>query len=245
MVLLCFTKPPDGDIEYGMPTLTPNGLISHGDFPFAQYEELHAKVVAKWSGAASYQQYSGAWNALAYRFHGAIDAGTKFQKSFRDFGAHPAPHQRYQQEEALFNFFSNGFAAFEALFYGLFAVGSFIDAAAFPLATPKEQQRVSPSHTDQAFRRAFPDDLILNAFAVLFDDPAYQRWRDMRNVLTHRAAPGRRVFVGIGSSDAPPVEWKLNDLPLDSALVPKHQRELAQLIANVLSASNKFLAARA
>ena len=228
-----------------MPALTPNGLTPHDDFPFDPYEAVHAKVAAKWSGTASYYQYSGAWNALAYRFHGSIDAGAKFQKSLKDFGAHPAPHQRYQQEEALFNFFSNGFAAFEALFYGLFAVGSFIDTIAFPLTTPKEEQRVSPSHTNDAFKRAFPGDPILGVFANLFSDAAYQRWRDMRNVLTHRAAPGRRMYVGIGSNDAPPVEWKLNSLPLDSALVPKHQRELSRLISAVLSAADTFVAAQA
>jgi hypothetical protein len=227
-----------------MPPLTPNGLVPHDDFPFRPYEAVHAKVVAKWSGAASYRQYSEAWNALAYRFHGAIDAGSKFQKSLKDFGAHPAPHQRYQQEEALFNFFSNGFAAFEAMFYGLFAVGSFIDSTAFPLATPRDQQRVSPSHTKDAFTRAFPNDPLLDAFADLFGNLAYQRLRDMRNVLTHRAAPGRRMYVGIGSNDAPPVEWKLNDLPLNSALVPEHQRELAKLISSVLSAANTFVAAK-
>jgi hypothetical protein len=228
----------------GVLALTPNGLVPHEDFPFERYEAVHAKVAAEWSEAPSYYHYSGAWNALAYRFHGSIDAGGKFQKSLKDFGSSPAPHQRFQQEQTLFNFFSNGFAAFEALFYGLFAVGSFIDADAFPLATPKEQQRVSPSHTSDAFKRAFPDDPLLDAFARLFDDPRYQRWREMRNVLTHRAAPGRRIYVGLGSSDAPPVEWKLNNFPLNSALVPERQRELAQLIADVLLAAQIFLATR-
>lgn len=242
--MVCFRTLTNGDIVAEMTPLTLNGLIPHDDFPSKPYEAVHAKVVAKWSGAASYRQYSSAWNALAYRFHGAIDAGAKFQKSLKDFGAHPAPHQRYQQEEALFNFFSNGFAALEAMFYGLFAVGSFIDSGAFPLTTRKDQQRVSPSHTNETFKRAFPNDLLLDAFVCLFSDPAYQRWRDMRNVLTHRAAPGRRMYVGIGSDDAPPVEWKLNDLPLDSAVVPKHQRELAHLILGVLSAANTFVAAK-
>jgi hypothetical protein len=173
-----------------------------------------------------------------------IDAGAKFQRSLTDFGPHPAPQQRYQQEEALFNFFSNGFAAFEAMFYGLFAVGSFIDSGSFPLTTRREQQRVSPSHTSDTFQRVFPNDPLLDAFASLFNDPAYQRWRDMRNVLTHRAAPGRRMYVGLGSNDAPQVEWKLNDLPLDSGLIPKHQRELAHLISGVLSAADTFVAAQ-
>ena len=229
----------------GVSPLTANGLVPHDDFPLKPYEAVHAKVVAEWSAKPSYHHYAGAWNALAYRFHGSIDAGAKFQKSLRDFGAHPAPHQRYKQEEALFNFFSNGFAAFEALFYGLFAVRSLIDAVAFPLTTAKEQQRVTPSYTNDAFKRAFPNDPLLDAFASLLNDTSYQKWREMRNVLTHRAAPGRRIYVGIGSDDAPPVEWKLNDLPLDSTLVPKHQLELARLISDALDATTKFLATKA
>ena len=197
-----------------------------------------------WSQVDSYDQYTGAWNALAYRFHGAIDAGAIFQKSLNQFGPHPGPHQRYQQEEALFNFFSNGFAAFEAMFYGLFAVGSFIDPQAFPLTTPQEQQRVSPVRTADAFSGAFVNDPILDAFTKLFADPSYQRWRAMRNVLTHRAAPGRRVFVGIGKDDAPAVEWKLNDQPLDNALVTAYQRELAVLILDMLLAFQRFLNTR-
>ncbi len=228
-----------------MANLTLNGLAPHVNFPLAPYEAVHAAVVARWSTAASYQQYSGAWNALAYRFHGAVAAGAKFQKSLGDFGSQPAPQQRFQQEEALFNFFSNGFAAFEALFYGLFAIGSFIDPVAFRLETQKEQQRVSPSYANETFKRAFVSDPILSAFANLFSDPAYRRWRDMRNVLTHRAAPGRRMYVGIGHNDASAVEWKLNSLPLDAALVPGHQAELAGLIADVLSATGTFIATQA
>lgn len=227
-----------------MPALSPNGLPYHEDFPAKAYEAVHTHVLDNWSAEPTYFQYSGAWNALAYRFHGVIDAGARFQKSLKDHGAHPSPLQRYQQEEALFSFFSNGFSAFEAAFYAFFAVGSFIDSNAFPLFTMKEQQRVSPSYTAETFKRAFPNNALLVEFAKLFAEPSYQRWRDMRNVLTHRAAPGRRVFVGIGTDDAPPVEWKLNDLPLDSNLVPKHQRELAQLINDVVLAFERFLTTR-
>lgn len=227
-----------------MPSLSNNGLTVHRDFPIAPYEAVHAHVANKWSQAATYSHYTGAWNALAYRFHGAVDAGNRFQKSLINFGPHPAPHQRYHQEEALFNFFSNGFSAFEAMFYGLFAVGSFIDPQTFPLTTPKEQQRVSPTHTAKAFEQAFPDDLILTAFRSLFEDSSYQRWREMRNVLTHRAAPGRRVYVGIGNDDSLPVEWKLNGSPLDGALVPKYQQEMANHITNVISAAEIFINSR-
>lgn len=227
-----------------MPALSNNGLPAHQDFPVAPYEAVHKLVVERWSEELSYSQFTGAWNAVAYRFHGALDAGGTFQKTLRDFGSHPAPNQRYQQEAALFNFFSNGFSVFEAMFYGLFAIGSFIKPNDFPIATQKEQQRISPTSTADAFRRAFPNEEILIYFQKLFESDSYKQWRDMRNVLTHRAAPGRRVYIGIGLGDAPPVEWKLNNLPLDSSLVPGHQSELAQMTSNMLLSTEMFLIRR-
>ncbi len=227
-----------------MDALSPNGLIPHSDFPSRSYEAIHVGVNSRWSGHPSYYQFSGAWNAVAYRFQGSVDAGLRFQKSLVTSGANPAPLQRYNQEEALFGFFSNGFAAFEALFYGMFAVGSFLVKDLFPLETPKDERRVSPTTAQVAFKKAFPQDALVIAIETLISDEAYLLWRDMRNVLTHRAAPGRRVYVGIGTDDAPPVEWKLNGLPLDSTLVPTHRAHLSSLISTLMQEVDLFLKRR-
>ena len=227
-----------------MPALKTNGLSPHPDFPRQSYETINDAVSANWSKTELYSHFAGAWNALAYRFQGAVDAGVQFQQSLIVHGPYPVPAERYQQERALFDFFSNGFSAFEAAFYGMFVIGAFIDPANFPLATPKDQQRVSPSQSAEAYRRAFPTDPILDVHTALFADPAYQRLREMRNVLTHRTSPGRRIFVSVGSDDSPPVEWKLNDLPLDETLVPGRQAELARLTTDLLSGIEIFLNAR-
>lgn len=229
---------------WDMSALTTNGLMPHSDFPAGPYESIHAAVVGKWSNGEFYTHFSGAWNALAYRFHGTVDAGVQFQQSLTTHGPHPAPLERYQQERALFEFFSNGFSTFEAVFYGMFAIGAMIDPEKFPLTTARDQQRVSPAQSAEACKRAFPDDPLLNVFATLFEDQAYQRWREVRNVLTHRTAPGRRIYVSLGQDDASPVEWKLNDLPLDESLVANRQAELVRLISEVLSGIEKFTAER-
>jgi hypothetical protein len=227
-----------------MPILTTNGLTPHPDFPVQPYEAVHAAVVRNWQNTEFYVHFSGAWNALAYRFQGAIEAGEQFQRSLIAHGAHPVPAERYEQERALFDFFSNGFSAFEAAFYGMFAIGAMIAPASFPLNAPRDQQRVSPNYTAEACKRAFPDDPLLRVFELVFADQAYQQWREVRNVLTHRTAPGRRIFVSIGQDDAPPVEWKLNDLPLDEALVVNRQAELARLICDILSGIEIFTSER-
>ena len=144
-----------------MNTLTTNGLIPAQNFPVKPYEAVHSKVVRKWSAHELYDHYAGSWNALAYRFQGAANAGTAFNKSIAEFGATPTPLERYRQEHELFSFFSGGFSAFESTFYAAFTIGAFVAPTAFPLATPKDQQRVSPMQTVDIYQRTFANDPIL------------------------------------------------------------------------------------
>jgi hypothetical protein len=227
-----------------MKPLTTNGLITSSDFPITPYEAVHSKVVKKWSAHPLYDHYAGSWNALAYRFQAATNAGTILNQSLRDFGASPPPLERYRQEHELFSFFSCGFSAFEAAFYAAFTLGAFLTPSAFPLTTPKDQQRISPNLTIDAYQRTFVNDPILDVFNVLVMDSAYQQWREVRNVLTHRTAPGRRVYVSIGDDAAPNVEWKLNNIQLDEKLVPNRQRELSRLVSDLVSGLDAFLIER-
>ena len=210
--------------------LTTNGLIPADDFPTGPYEAIHERVARSWGSHVLYDHYAAAWNAVAYRFHGAVDAADLFQASLLTAGSSPTAEGRYHQDKALADFFGGGFSTFESTFYALHSIGAFLDANAFSLATPKAQQQVSPKQTSEAYRRAFPGDPIFTAFEALFADPAYQEGREIRNILTHRTAPGRRMYVGIGEDDAPPTEWKLNNIPLDASMVPNRRRELARML---------------
>lgn len=230
--------------DLAMPALSTNGLVPALGFPVASYEAVHAKVNSKWSTHALYEHYAGAWNALAYRFQGAVNAGESLASSFATHGASPIPQERFRQEHELFNFFSAGFSAFESSFYATFTIGAFLKPTDFPLHSPRDQQRVSPSQTVQAFKRAFPSDPLGDVFDALFADPAFQRWREVRNVLTHRTAPGRRIYVSIGADEEQPVEWKMNNIALDENLVPDRLNDLARLIDSVVAGIDVFLTNR-
>jgi hypothetical protein len=224
--------------------LKTNGLLVPDDFPFAHYELIHTTIASKQAGHVLYEHYAGAWNALAYRFRASIDSSDVFVASLRVHSAEPKPGERYMQERALFDFFSSGFSVFESTFYGLYAIGAFLAPTIFPLASERDQQQVTPSRTKDAYARAFPGDPILLTFATLFGDPEYQQWREIRNVLTHRTAPGRRIYVSIGTEDAPPTEWKLNNQPLDESIASVGRRELSRLLGQLLTASSRFVESR-
>lgn len=223
--------------------LSTNGLIPAADFPTGSYEAIHG-IVGKMVQHALYEDYAAAWNAVAYRFHAAVEAGEAFEQSLKADGATPLPAQRYKQDKALAHFFADGHSTFESVFYALYAIAAFIEPTSFSLATLADRRRVSPTRTETAFAAAFPGDPILLAISALFADPSYQEWQRIRNVLTHRTAPGRMMYVGIGNDDAPATEWKLDNIPLDSALVPTRRAALARALTALLESIETFVRAK-
>lgn len=229
------------NVETSSLILPTNGLLVPTDFPIAQYAFVHKIIEAAQAKHPLYEHYAGAWNALSYRFRAAVDYGNFLVESLKKHGSTPLPEERYIQERILFDFFSSGFSVFESSFYGLYAIGAFISPADFSLASGKDQQHVTPNSTKDAFARAFSNDPIVTEFEKLFSDPEYQQWREIRNILTHRTAPGRRIYVSFGNDNAPATEWKLNNKPLDESIASKGRQELSRLLTHLLTATATFV----
>jgi hypothetical protein len=225
--------------------LSINGLIMPPDFPVAEYESVHKRVEPRARSSKDiYEQFAGAWNAVAYRFLAVTEYETAFGASLSTGGGSPKPSERYQQERDLFGFFSNGFSVFEAVFYGLFGLGAFLSTTNFPMSTAKDQQRISPSSTVAAIAKAFPGEPINQVLSGISSDPAYVEWREVRNILTHRAAPGRTFFVGIGTDDTLPDQWKIKSIPLDAKMAPSRRGDLSRLLGLLLQGIDQFAKSR-
>jgi hypothetical protein len=211
------------------------------DFPVAEYESLF-KIVEPRARASQdiCGHFAGAWNALAYRFLAVTEYEAALTGSLAKVGTSSAPTERYQQERDLFGFFSNGFSIFEAAFYGLFSLGAFLSAASFPMSSAKDQQRISPSSTAAAMTKAFPGDPLQQVIISVSSDPAYVECREVRNVLTHRAAPGRTFFVGIGGDDVLADEWKIKSIPLDAKMAATRRVDLSRLLCELLKGIDQF-----
>jgi hypothetical protein len=233
--------------ELPKPTLETTGIEMPADFPRAPYDRAFLKVRSiAYTHPQMFDHFGGAWNAISYRFMALCFHGDNFCASVvLPQGPAPAYYvKRYEEERELFGFFSNCFSTFESFFYGMYAVGSYLDPANFPMATPKDQQGVSPTSTDKAYKKAFPSDPFIAALTNVFADARFRELREIRNILTHRTAPGRKMFVGIGSEEELPDVWKLNNIVLDGKLAPTRRANTAQLLATLLSAAADFIDAR-
>jgi len=213
------------------------------DFPVAHYESVHSKIQPRASTSREiYEQFGGAWNAIAYRYLAVTEYEAAFTASLVDVGTSPQATDRHQQERDLFGFFGNGFAVFEAAFYSLFALGALVSVASFPISTAKEQQRINPTSTTDAITKAFPNDPIVHTLNNVTSDSDYLDWREVRNVLTHRAAPGRIFFASVGGGTAIADQWKIKSITLDVHMAPARRAELSRLISDLLEAIDQFAA---
>jgi hypothetical protein len=80
----------------------------------------------------------------------------------------------------------------------------------------------------------------LIAFQSVFADPAYREWKEVRNVLTHRTAPGRTIFVSIDSDEDLPPRWKINDIALDQQTATTRRAHAARMLTGLLEAATVF-----
>jgi hypothetical protein len=193
-----------------------------------------------------YEQWSGAWNAVSHRYLAVTEYSASFTTSVVDRTGTATIEGRHRQERDLFGFFGSAVSTLEAVFYGLFAIGGFLAPTLFPLATVDDQRRVSPSSTRTAFARVFTGDALVGVLETVTNDPAYRHLHDVRNVLTHRSAPGRRFFLGGGGDgDVPiPDEWKNLEIRLDRDMTRTRELELARLLTLLLEGSSVFVRAR-
>jgi len=222
-----------------MNPLKINGLIIE-DFPQIKFESIYTILNSKYVKVKEYEHFTGAWNALSYRYKASYDHGRNFIKLLKQHGTAPEPDKRYLQEQALFNYFNSCFSVFESMCYGFYAIGSIVSPDYFFINDPSDQRKITPESTCKAFQKAFPGEIITNTLTELIADSKYISIRDTRNILTHRTAPGRKHYLNIGNDEKLQSEWKLNDKPLDDHLIRSSNVKLNTLSDKLLNAFDEF-----
>jgi hypothetical protein len=219
-----------------------NNLMTPADFPRAVCEEIHLKILPfSETRNAIYSQYLGATIALSYRFRALTDYSESFTASIISNAASRSGENRFKEERDLFGFFSNASSTFDAFFYSMFAIGAFFEVQLFPLASPDDERAVSANSTIAAYKKAFPNDPVIAALKQIVDDDTYKDVYRIRNILTHRSAPGRTFSVAIGNDEVPPDQWKVINIPLDKTTTHSRRAGVSSLLCAGLQAGLKFI----
>lgn len=223
-------------------TLSIVGLVAPRDFAVAPYKAIHSRVCTKKDAYPhSWNQYAGAWSAVAYRFLSCAAHDKAFSESIHWAGDAPPQSERYNQERELFNFFMAGLATIESLYYGLFAIASMVDAQMFPITTPKDMRSITPERTTCQFKKVFPKESITVALEQVTTAQDFLDWKEIRNILAHRSVPGRiiRLQVGTSAHHRSAALWA-KGIQIDKNTTASRRKWLAKAIADLLNATDDF-----
>jgi hypothetical protein len=218
------------------------GIDMPGDFPC----DAHNAVV---KALAPYQprnpdicsELAAGWNAVAIRFKTVANADGRFTASISSKGAFASSDERHAQEEALFAFFVNGYAAVESLAYAAFAMGAMLRPMDFPMITPGNLRAVTPNTTKNRFTTCFPGTPIEVKFSSLIADQNFERWGLIRNVLAHRSAPPRHHHISVGSNAPDKTDWEvIGGLALNDQTAASNRSWLATTLTDCVEAAAAF-----
>ena len=178
-------------------------------------------------------------NAISYRFTAFAEYDDLFTTSISKHGTAPPAEERYRQERNLFGFFSNGFSTFESFFYAAFAAAALIQPTRFPIGTPQQQRNITAGSTVAEYRRTFTNASVVQALEDLTKDPSYLQLKEIRNILSHRSAPGRTIHVAFGDEPAPD-QWKLANIVLDKNTTSTRRGRAVQVLASAMDEFCRF-----
>ena len=153
------------------------------------------------------------FNGVAYRWRTASECHIDYLDLVSEYGEGPPTEVRYLQEKALFGFFTSGLAAIECFSFALHALGAHVSSGRFPI-DDKSLRQVTPTSVSKKYRSQWPNSALSESLSNLVEDSQFELWKDIRNVLSHRAAPPRHHYLNSGS------EWAIEEAGMSDANQP-------------------------
>ena len=201
-----------------MALLTIIGFEPAAGFPQVPYEKANGRLapLANSPNGETWRQFALAWNAVAFRFQACAEYDEAFRELFAEFGSNAGGLDRYRQQRDLYGCIVNACSVVESCYYAAHAVGALADPVAFPISTPEAQRAAKPKATARRYRARFSGDPFTSVLDSIIAEPFWSDLNSLRNVLIHRAAPGKAVHLtAAGSPIAPlPDQLRLTDFHL-------------------------------
>jgi hypothetical protein len=217
-----------------------------GDFPIEALEVVLSRTADDGMYAANldlWRECAGGCNGTVYRFMSAARADDEWVNTYTD---RPSIDLNVRQDQLLFEFFVAALSSLECLAYGLCAIGQYLRPDSFEVTT--KPKSVTFRYAVAGFTQEFPDDPLAVELTAADAAAEMAALRTKRNLLAHRASPGRTFSEsltaspdgGAGSSVAGPTTWLDGTLGPDTTRAPRTWA--ANTLTRLLAAAGAFTA---
>jgi hypothetical protein len=187
------------------------------DFPRDKYEKIHTKVLQyKDNFQLQYQQFSGGWRSLVYRYLACTKHSDDYIKIIKKDRISPSYFLRYEEERELFNFFTNGLSAIETLGYTLYMICSIDNSNDFKVTTKEDLKYIVLKDTVSKLKKFYSVENITKELEKLINYQEYIDWVEVRNVLMHRETPGRIIMASSRKAEKERSDLWFKDIAIDT-----------------------------
>jgi hypothetical protein len=220
------------------------------DMPNDFRTDAHNEVVKKLdfyqpSNPDIWSELAAGWKAVAIRFKAVANADQRYTVSINSKESFSSADEIVVQQEALFAFFVNGYAALESFGYAAFAMGAMLRPADFPMRTSAQLRAINLNATESRFTTKFRGTVIEATLSALIADSNFKRWGLIRNVLAHRCEPPRHHYVARGGTTPYKTNWEIIDgVSIDAQTTAAYRRWLATILADCITAAEAFVTAK-
>lgn len=189
-----------------------------------------------------WSQWASAWQGVAYRFLGAHrDSEMAAASLGQPGGDAPAAPERVRQEHAIYGFFASSLSAIECFAFAMYALGHWLEPDGFPFSNG-DRDSVTLAQTRRTFTQYFPRDEVSDRLSRVSGTSDLRDWRKIRNILSHRAAPGRAISRTIGLADITHAGWL--DITLSPNFILGRRAWLGDALGQLVDGAAAFCASR-
>jgi hypothetical protein len=223
------------------------GLEVPDDFPLDDVEALH-ETIRRWARGEDgsdrnerreflFGEWSGGLSGVYLRFRACADADDCWRESIAAHGLAPPFPERYEQERALYGFFSNGLSSLECLYYGLCFVGELLRPGEF--SAPSDPRGITPRLVASLYGERWPESPLSQGLTHVDGSDQLADLRGIRNILSHRAAPGRHHSLSLGGEGGQVSLWMGQMLSPETTAI--HRRYLAKMLRLLTLRAQSFV----
>ena len=206
------------------------------EFSFTQFDEVNMHVGMSREGTVNYKEFAGGHNGVKIRFFACCEFSNQFVHSISKFGNAPALERgRFAQENNLFGFFVSGLSTLECFGYCIHFMANMINPGLFQTSS---LQGITLEKTSNAYLQAYPNHPFSTSLQDLLSSADFKEWKDLRNILAHRSAPGRDFFVG----DENYTNWQAGEKKIryDKSLTETRLNWLKLELQKLITAAHQF-----
>jgi len=213
-------------------------------FPVSLFESVQQRMGPQQpKHPDAFRHYAGGWNAVRNRAIGCEKCAGSYSDLFLKHGVAPPQDVRIAQDNALFGFFAYSLSAIDSWFFAMYAVASILEPSGFPMKTDNDLRGINPTSTSQGFAGTFAQSSISTAMGKVLSETSYREWKTLRNILMHRANPGRQFYWPPRTTPRD-ADWFGMGIKLDQNTLAHRYPLLTSILEKLLRATDQFTAQR-